>query len=99
MGSAAAAIRSFGGLKLGHCFERIDFVPAREGEERFLRRGAVRNISVENARDGARRLFGDDVPVKLAAERRVRTEAAANQDVITLKRIVVFVHLDLAGEQ
>src|SRR3984957_20529839 len=99
MGWAAAPMRSFGGLQLGHRLERIDFMAAREGEERFLRRGAVREIGFENARDGARRLVGDDVAIKLAAERRVRAEAAADKDVITLERIVVFVDLDLAGEQ
>src|ERR1700730_10111098 len=99
MGWAAAAMRSFGGLKLGHRLERADFMSAREGEEGFRRRGAVRKIGFENAGDRARRLGGDDVAIKLAAERRVRAETAADKDVITLEWIVVFVDLDLAGEQ
>ena len=74
-------------------------MPARESEERFFRRGAVREIGFEDARDRGRRLLGDDVAVELAAERRVRPEAAADQDVIALARVVILVRLDLAGQE
>jgi len=74
-------------------------MPAREDEKRFLGRGAVVEISFENALDDARRVFGNNVAVELAAERGVRTKAAADENVIALDRIVVFVRLDLAGEQ
>ena len=53
----------------------------------------MREIGFEDARDHARRFVGDDVAIKLAAERRVRAKAAADQDVIALDRIVVFVGL------
>src|SRR5262249_2827743 len=43
--------------------------------------------------------FGDNVAIEFAAERGVWAEAAANENVIPLDRIVVFVRLDLAGEQ
>ena len=40
-----------------------------------------------------------DVAIKLAADRSVRTEAAADENVIALDRIVVLVRLHLAGQQ
>src|SRR5262249_21665989 len=43
--------------------------------------------------------FGDNVAIEFAAERGVWAEAAADENVIPLDRIVVFVRLDLAGEQ
>ncbi len=39
------------------CLERLDLVPAREGEEGFVARGAVREIALEHALDGARRVL------------------------------------------
>src|SRR5215471_7564711 len=72
---------------------------AREDEKRFLRRSAMRQISFQNALDDARRVFGDNVAIEFAAERGVWAEAAADENVIPLDRIVVFVRLDLAGEQ
>ena len=48
---------------------------------------------------GARRVLGLHVAIDLAAERGVRAEAAADQDVIALDRVVVLGHLHLAGEQ
>ena len=64
-----------------------------------LRRSAMRQIGFQNVFDDARCVFGDNVAIEFAAERGVRTEAAADQNVIALDRIVVFVRLDLAGEQ
>src|SRR5262249_31742983 len=87
------------GLALGHRLERLGAVPAREDEKRFLRRSAMRQISFQNALDDARCVFSDNVAVKLATERGVRAEAAADENVIALDRIVVFVRLNLAGEQ
>ena len=56
----------------------------------------MRQISLQNALDDARRVFGHNVAIEFAAERGVRTEAAADQNVIALDGIVVFVRLDLA---
>ena len=47
----------------------------------------------------ARRVLRRDVAIELAAERGVRPEAAADQNVIALDRIVVLARLNLAGEQ
>ncbi len=80
-------------------FERVDLVAAREGEEALLRRRAMREIGLEHALDRARRVLRLDVAIELAAERRLRAEAAADQHVIALDRIGVLVHLHLAGEQ
>src|SRR5208282_2483522 len=98
-GPAAVASCSFGGLKLGHGFERVEFVPPRKSEKRLLARVPVREISLQDALNGARRVFRDDVAIKFAAERGVRPEAAADEDVIALYRIGILVRLHLAGEQ
>src|ERR1700678_1349606 len=98
-GSAVAASCSCNGLELGHSFQRVDLVPAREGKERLVGRGAVRKVSFENLLDGARRLFSDDVAINFAPERRVRPKAAADQNVIALDRVRLFVRLDFAGQE
>jgi hypothetical protein len=58
----------------------------------------MRQISFQNALDDAWCVFGDNVTIELAAERGVRAKAAADQNVIALDRIVVFIRLDLASE-
>src|SRR6478609_3635963 len=72
-------------------------MPARKGEKAFFGRCAMREIGFQNALDGARRVACLDVTVKFAAERGVGAEAAADQHVIALDRIVAL--LNLAGEQ
>src|SRR6476646_2419632 len=72
-------------------------MPARKGEEAFTGCGAMRQIGFQNALDGARRVGRLDVAVKFAAERGVGAEAAADEHVIALDRIVAV--LNLAGEQ
>ena len=59
----------------------------------------MREIALQHALDGARRILGLDVAIDLAAERGVRPETAADIDVIALDRIGVLADLDLAGEQ
>ena len=44
---------------------------AREGEEAFVARGAVREIGLEHPLDGLRRVVRLDVAIDLAAERGV----------------------------
>ena len=56
-------------------------------------------IGFENAFDDAGHVLRDNIAIKLAAERRVRAEAAADENVIALDRIVVFIRLHFAGEQ
>ena len=46
-----------------------------------------------------RRVFGFDVAIKLAAERGIRAETAADKDVIALDLIAVLGHLHLAADQ
>src|SRR5689334_9241147 len=98
-GSEAAGSCSCGGLVLGHCLERIDLVPPREGEKSLLRRRAMREIGFQDALDGARHFFGDDIAIEFTPERRVGPEAAADRDVIALDRIGFFAGLHLAGEK
>ena len=81
------------------CLERVDLVPAREGDEAFLARGAVREIGLEDALDRLRRVLRLDVAIKLAPERGIGPEAAADQHVIALDRVGLLVLLHLAGEQ
>ena len=70
-------------------FERVDLMAAREGEEAFLARGAVREIGLEDALDGLRRVLRLHVAIELAAERGIGPEAAADQDVIALDRVAL----------
>src|SRR4029077_8798415 len=95
-GSGAAASCSCGGLALGHCFQRFDLVAPRKGEEALLARSAVREIGLEDALDGARHLFRDDIAIEFAPQRSVGSEAAADRDVIALDRVGIRVGLHLA---
>src|SRR6185312_3635429 len=90
---------SCGGIRVDHALERVDLVPPRKAEEALVRRGAMREIGLEDAFDRARRLVGRDVAVERAADRGVRPEAAADQHVIALDRISLLFRLHLAGEQ
>ena len=49
----------------------------------------MRQIALQHALDGARRILGLDVAVDFARQRRVRTEAAADQDVIALDGVAI----------
>src|SRR5215831_10743409 len=95
----AEARRSFDCLHLGKSFQVVDFIPAQEGEEAFVARSAMRQISFQDAHDRARRLLGNNVSIELAPERGIRAETTANQTVITLDRIGLFVLLHFAGEE
>src|ERR1039458_6064701 len=99
MGSAGGARCSFGRLQFDHGLERVDFMAAREGDEGLLARGAVGQIGLEDALDRLRRVYRLDVAIELAAERGIRAEAAADQQVIALDRVAVLGLLDLASEQ
>jgi len=72
-------------------------MPAGEGEEALLARGAMCQIGLQDAFDRARRLLFRHVAIEFAAERRVRSETAADIDVIALDRIGILACLDLAG--
>ena len=60
---------------------------------------AMREIAFQHALDRARRVLGLHVLVELARERRVRAEAAADQDVIAVDRVAVLVDRDARRDQ
>src|ERR1700722_19874713 len=99
MGSAGAASRSFRNLQFSHRLQCLDIVAAGKGEEALAGRSAVRDISFQDALHSARRVFGDDIAIKLAPDRRVWTEAAANENVIAFDRIGIFARLNLARQK
>ena len=72
---------------------------ARESEEAFLRRGAVREIGLEHTLDKFRRLLGFDVAVDFRRDCRIGTESATDVDVISLDRITVLGGLNFTGQQ
>ncbi len=79
--------------------ERVDLVAAGKVDEAFIFRRTMREIGLEDALDGLRGVLRLDVAIDLAPERGVRSEAAADQHVIALDRIVLLGLLHLAGEQ
>src|SRR5262245_31076109 len=93
-----AAPHSFHPLRLEHRFELLHLMSPAECEERLVA-GAVRQIGLEHALDGRRRVRGLDVAKNLTAERGVGAEAAADQHMIALDRVAVGRGLDLAGDQ
>ena len=76
-----------------------NLVAAGERLEGLVGRGAAREIDLQHALDGLRRVVRLHVAIELAGERRVRAEAAADQDVIALDGVAVLRGLHLAGEQ
>src|SRR4029077_10744997 len=98
-GRARGAAGSFDRLAFDERSQRVEVVPAGETKEAFLRRGAVRKIGLEHAFDEPRRVFGFDVVVDLRRDRRVRTEAAADVNVVALDRVALLGRWHLAGEQ
>src|SRR6266446_1135399 len=97
--SAGLSSASFDGLLLEQGFERVDLMTACEGQECLLRRGAIREVGLERALDGLRRVLSFDVAVELAAKRGIGAEAAANVDVVALDRVALFRHLHLGAEK
>src|SRR5688572_11505771 len=98
-GSAAAIAGSFDRLRRKHDLQRIELMPARERQERLVGRRAISEIGLEHPLDGPWRVGRLHVTEELAAERRIRTEAAADMDMIALDRIGILADLDLAGDQ
>ena len=86
-------------LLLAERLERRDLVPAREGQEAFLRRGAMGQVGLEHALDGFRRILRLDVVKDLAAAHGVGSKAAADMNVIALDLIAVLGNLHLHAEQ
>src|SRR5215469_9656496 len=99
MAGARAGAGSSDRLAFDERSQRINLVPAGESEEAFLRRDAVREISLEHALDGLRRILGFDIAVDFRRDRRVRAETATDVNVVALDRVAVFGDLHLAGEQ
>src|SRR5258705_4564716 len=98
-GRARGAAGSFDRLAFDERSQRVEVVPPSETKEAFLRRGAVRKIGLEHTFDDPRRVFGFDVVVDLRRDRRVRTEAAADVNVVTFDSVALLGRLHLAGEQ
>src|SRR5262245_16760810 len=71
----------------------------REGDECLVARRAVRKIGLKHAFHCLRRALRLDVAIKLATERRMRTEAAADEDVVALDCIAVVGDLHLARQE
>src|SRR5436305_12973838 len=59
----------------------------------------MREITFKDALDRTRRILGFDIPVNLAAERRVVAEPAADQHVIAVDRLAFFVDRNARGDQ
>src|SRR2546426_471126 len=74
-------------------------MPAREGEEGLVRRRAVGEIALQHPLDGLRRVLRLHVVENLAPERRVRAEAAADEDVVALDGVALVRGLHLAGQE
>src|SRR5205823_12229883 len=61
--------------------------------------GAMRDIRLEHALDGSRRILRLDVAVERAANTRLGTEPAADMDVIAVDRIAVVGDLDARADE
>src|SRR5262249_16108364 len=99
MAGARAGAGSSDRLAFEERSQRIDLVPAGESEEAFLRRDAVREIGLEHALDGLRRILGFDVVVDLRRDRRVWAETATDVNVVALDRVAIFGGLHFAAQQ
>src|SRR5215813_8734486 len=71
---------------------------AREREERLVV-GAMREIGLEQALDGRRRVLRLHVAIDLPRQRRIGPEAATDMDVIALDGVAVVGACNLAGEE
>src|SRR5438477_13171823 len=98
-GSAGWSAASFDGLLLEQGFEYVELMAAREGQECFLRRCAMGEVGLEHALDGLRCVLGLHIAVKLAAERSIGAEAAANVQMVALDRVALVRHLHLGADQ
>src|SRR5262249_47160541 len=97
--AAGASYGSFARLRVEQSFQRVDVVAAREIGEGFLRGCAIGEIGLEAPFDCRRCIFGFDVAVDFGAALGLRTEAAADMDVIGLGRIFVVGALGLGAEK
>src|SRR6516225_1144698 len=87
--SAGASAESFDRTSLEHGFQRVEFVAVCKRCERLPLRGPMREIGLEHALDGGRRVFSLDVAVDLPSESLVGTEAATDMDVVALDGVAV----------
>src|SRR5580704_19635053 len=71
----------------------------RECKERLLLRSPVCEIALQDPLDGLRCILSFHVVEDLASERRLRTETAADQNVIALNRVAIVGHFHLGREQ
>src|SRR5215813_6320293 len=72
---------------------------ACEGDECLVGRRAVREVGLEHALYDLRSILRLDVAIELMAERRIGTEAAADEDVVALDRIPVLRTLHFARQK
>ena len=74
-------------------------MPASKRDETFVARRAVRQIGLQDALHGLRRILRLDVAIDFLTERGLRAETAADIDVIALDLRAVFGVLHLGREQ
>ena len=74
-------------------------MPARERDERLMRRHAMSDIRLQYPLDDPRHVGRRHVAIELTRERGIGTETAADMDVIALDRIGVLGRLHLAGDE
>src|SRR3974390_1165552 len=98
-GAAGASFSSSARLRPEQGLHRVDVMTAREFGEAFLRARAIFEIGFEHPFDCRRRIVGLDVAVYFAAALRLRTEAAADMDVIGLGLIFLVGALGLGAEE
>src|SRR4051812_4422510 len=94
------AARRFGscGHRVEHSPQRVSVMPFAEGEE-CLVAIPMRQITLQDTLDSARRIFRLQVRVNVAREPRVRTEAAADQNVVAIDCVTFLVDCYARGDQ
>src|SRR5690349_17336820 len=98
MGSAVAGSGSCAGPGIAQRLEPLDLMAAHKGEE-ALGAVAVREVAAQQASHRARHILRLDIAKNLARKRGVRSEAAADQDVIALDGVAIVRRLHPAGEE
>ena len=74
-------------------------MPARESEEGFIRRRAMRQIGLEHALHDTGRVLGLDVAIDVAREPHLCAVSAADQNVVALDGVTFLRSLHLAGQK
>ncbi len=86
-------------FRIGEALDRLDVVTAREGDECFVLRCAMREIGAQHPRNHARRIFSPHVLIKFASDRAVFSITAARKDVIALDSVAIVVDRDARAKK